>query len=137
MDCRIEKGYVPSESDYEKIRQFTRRDFSKDELYVFEVTLCNNEIDRDNEKFSEKALNELAALFKGKTGIKDHSMKSDNQTSRIFETYVEHIPGRKTQDGENYCALKARAYMIKSENTMPFITEIDAGIKKKFPYPAQ
>ena len=40
----IDKGYTPEESDYEKIRKFTRRDFEKDELYVFEVSLCNNEV---------------------------------------------------------------------------------------------
>ena len=69
----IEKGYTPEESDYEKIRKFTRRDFEKDELYVFEVSLCNNDVDRDNEKFSVAALNELAKQFVGKTGIKNHS----------------------------------------------------------------
>ena len=127
----IEKGYTPKESDYEKIRKFTRRDFEKDELYVFEVSLCNNDVDRDNEKFSVAALNELAKQFVGKTGIKNHSMRAEDQSARIFETRVEQIPGRKTADGEDFYALRAKAYMVRSDATAQLITDIDAGIKKE------
>lgn len=127
----IEKGYTPEESDYEKIRKFTRRDFEKDELYVFEVSLCNNDVDRDNEKFSIAALNELAKQFVGKTGIKNHSMRAEDQSARIFETRVERIPGRKTADGEDFYTLRAKAYMVRSEATAQLITDIDAGIKKE------
>ena len=101
-DGYIEKGYTPVKDDFEKIRQFTRKEFSEEELYVFSVTLCSNDVDRDYEKFSVSALYELAKLFIGKTGIKDHSMKSSDQTARIFETRLEKSDGRKTADGEDY-----------------------------------
>lgn len=127
----IEKGYTPEKSDYEKIRKFTRRDFEKDELYVFEVSLCNNDVDRDNEKFSVSALKELAKQFVGKTGIKNHSMRAEDQSARIFETRVEQIPGRKTADGEDFYTLRAKAYMVRSDATAQLITDIDAGIKKE------
>lgn len=127
----IEKGYTPNKGDYEKIMQFTRKPFAEEELYVFRVMLCNNDIDRDNEKFSVAALNELAPLFIGKTGIKDHSMKSDDQTARIFDTSVEKISGRKTADGELFYALFAKAYMVRSAETQTIIRDIDAGIKKE------
>ncbi len=127
----IEKGYTPEKSDYEKIRKFTRREFEKDELYVFEVSLCNNDVDRDNEKFSVSALNELAKQFVGKTGIKNHSMRAEDQSARIFETRVEKIPGKKTADGEDFYTLRAKAYMVRSDATAQLITDIDAGIKKE------
>ncbi|MDE6110575.1 MAG: hypothetical protein K2F65_01530, partial [Eubacterium sp.] len=130
-DGYIVKGYSPVQDDFDKIRQFTRTDFSEDELYVFTVTLCSNDVDRDYEKFSVSALNELAELFIGKTGIKDHSMKSSDQTARIFETWVEKTEGRKTADGEDYYALRAKAYMIRNDENKSFITEIEAGIKKE------
>ena len=130
-DGFISKGYSPTESDYEKIRQFTRKEFAKDELYVFEAVLCSNDIDRDYEKFSVSALNELARLFNGKTGIRDHSMKSTDQAARIFETRVEKEDGRKTADGEDYYVLKAKAYMVRTDENQSLIKEIDAGIKKE------
>lgn len=127
----IEKGYMPEKSDYEKIRKFTRRDFGRDELYVFEVSLCNNDVDRDNEKFSVSALKELAKQFVGKTGIKNHSMRAEDQSARIFDAYVERVPGKKTVDGEDFYALRAKAYMVRSAATDQLITDIDAGIKKE------
>ena len=130
-DGYIEKGYTPAQDDFDKIRQFTRKDFSEEELYIFSVTLCSNDVDRDYEKFSVSALYELAELFKGKTGIKDHSMKSADQTARIFDTWVEKTEGRKTADGADYYTLRAKAYMVRTEENQSFITDIEAGIKKE------
>lgn len=127
----IEKSIKAEESDIEKINRFTKAQFDIDSLYVFSVVLCNNDIDRDNEKFSVEALNQLSTLFLGKTGISDHSMKSSDQKARIFDTRVEKLEGRKTADGEDFYQLKAKAYMVKSQENMPLITEIEAGIKKE------
>lgn len=127
----IEKSTALIDGDLEKINRFTRAEFDADRLYVFNVVLCNNDIDRDYEKFSVEALKELQQKFIGKTGIFDHSMKSSDQKARIFDTYVEKVDGRKTGDGEDYYQLKARAYMVKSDDNMPLITEIEAGIKKE------
>ena len=127
----IEKGYSVTDEDMKKINSFTRREFERDDLYIFSVVLCDNDIDRDYEKFSLDALNQLKNLFVGKTGISDHSMKSSDQRARIFDTWVEKVDGKKTADGEDYYCLKAKAYMVKNEANESFITEIDAGIKKE------
>ena len=34
------------------INKYTRRQLSKDEVYVFSVVLCDNDIDRDGERFT-------------------------------------------------------------------------------------
>lgn len=115
----------------EKINTFTKREMSADEVYVFPVILCDNEIDRDNERFSTNALNSLAKLFIGKTGIKDHNPKASNQTARIFETEVITDESRKTSAGECYTFLKASAYMVRTSKNDDIIKEIDAGIKKE------
>lgn len=130
-DGYIEKGYTPKSDDLEKIRQFTRKEFNEDELFIFNLILCDNDIDRDFEKFSVKALNELAVLFVGKTGIFDHMMKASNQMARVFDTWVEKVNGKKTLDGEDYYALKAKAYMVRSDENSSLITDIEAGIKKE------
>lgn len=125
------KSVELTDDELEKINSFTRSPFTADRLYAFNVTLCNNDIDRDNEKFDLSALNALAPMFIGRTGIKDHSMKSDDQTARIYDTWVEKQEGRKTADGEDYYCLKAKAYMVRSDENQPFITALEAGIKKE------
>ena len=127
----VEKGFSPSTEDLKKINKYTRREFDADSLYVFTVILCDNDIDRDFEKFSLSALNELKTLFVGKTGISDHSMKSSDQKARVFETWIEKGNGTTTADGEPYYMLKAKAYMLKNEENKGFIDELDAGIKKE------
>ncbi|MCC8073250.1 MAG: hypothetical protein LIO62_03900 [Clostridiales bacterium] len=130
-DGYIEKSLDVSDDDLKKINEYTRSDFTAESFYVFSVVLCNNDIDRDYEKFSLEALNTMAEKFLGKTGICDHSMKSSDQKARIFDTWVEKADGRKTADGDDFYELKAKAYMVKSDENMPLITEIEAGIKKE------
>ena len=70
----------------DKINRFTRRKLTGDEVYVFSVILCDNDIDRDCERFSDKALEALKDSFVGKTGIFDHNAAAVNQNARIFDT---------------------------------------------------
>lgn len=128
--CLIQKCAVTTE-DLNKINQYSRRELALDEIYIFNVTLCSNDIDRDFEKFSVNALNEMAKLFLGKTCIEDHSMKSSDQKARIFDTYVEKQTGKLTADGEPLYCLKGRAYMLSNDENRALIDEIDAGIKKE------
>lgn len=115
----------------EKINKFTRRNFREDELYVFPVTLCDNDIDRDGERFSDNALEKLKELYIGKTGIFNHDPKADNQTARIFDTEIVTDENQFTKYGQPYKYLKGMAYMARTGKNMDMITEIDAGIKKE------
>ncbi len=121
---------TPTAEQLEKINKFTRRQLNGNEVYVFSVVLCDNEIDRDFERFSEDSLEKMAELFIGKSGIFDHSAKSGDQCARIFETEIEKTESLTT-DGRPYLRLKASAYMPKLESNKWLIDEIDAGIKKE------
>lgn len=118
-------------NDMELINRLSRKKLTEDEVYIFPVTLCDNEIDRDYESFTVETLYQLSLLFIGKTGISDHSMRSCDQRARIFTTWLEENSDRITQRGEKYTALKARAYMIRTDTSEELIKEIDAGIKKE------
>ncbi|MBE6719341.1 MAG: hypothetical protein E7571_01635 [Ruminococcaceae bacterium] len=120
-----------SKTDIEKINSFSRKKLTESDVYIFTVKLCNNDVDRDYEKFSLAALDELAPLFVGKTGIFDHSMKSADQKARIFDAFVEREDGRTTLDGEPFYNLKAKVYMLRNESNKSLIEEIEAGIKKE------
>ena len=118
---------VATNEDLAKIQQFSRRELLPEEIYVFNVDLCNNDVDRDFEKFSVETLKQMAELFVGKTGIFDHSMKSADQTARIFDAFVERVNGKKTADGEDFYSLKAKAYMLNNEQNRSLIDSIEAG----------
>lgn len=114
----------------EQLNQFTRRDFTADEVFIFSVILCDNEVDRDNERFSRKSLDEMAEKFVGVTGIFDHDPKGGNQTARIFSAEVVE-ESRVNSLGEPYACIKANAYMVRTDSNADLIREIDGGIKKE------
>ena len=120
-----------TEEELEAINRFTVKALTADEVYTFNVILCDNEIDRDCERFDNAALETLAEKFVGVTGIFDHNARSGNQTARIFDAKLEKIAGKKTSDGLDYICVKAKAYMPRTEKNASLISEIDAGIKKE------
>ncbi|WMJ23725.1 hypothetical protein RBG61_03425 [Paludicola sp. MB14-C6] len=131
MSEHILKSIQPTSDDLTRINQYTRRTLKEDEVYTFSVILCDNDIDRDHERFTNEALLQLEKLFVGKTGIFDHEPKGANQTARIFEVEFVTDTNKINKLGEPYCYLKAKAYMIKSQRNESLMLEIDGGIKKE------
>ena len=70
----------------EKINRFTRRELGEDEVYTFSVILCDNDIDRDLERFSDEALVTLAEKFIGRTGIST-TTRVPPIRPRVFSTH--------------------------------------------------
>ena len=122
---------VPGEEDLALIHRYARKELGAEEVYVFQVTLCDNEIDRDGERFTTQSLSALAKLFPGKTGLFDHSGKSGDQVMRIYEAFVQQAVERKNSLGEGYAALCAKVYLLRGEENAALIRAIDAGIKKE------
>lgn len=114
-----------------EINKYTRQDLTADDVFVFSVLLCDNEVDRDFERFSQKSLRTLAELFRGKTAIQNHSMDSADQSARTFLTEVVTDETKRTSLGEPYTYLKAYCYMPRIEKNEARIAEINAGIKKE------
>ncbi len=122
---------VPTDEDMTLINTYSLKQLSKDEVFCFSVILCDNDIDRDFERFNEESLKALEGLFIGKTGILNHSMKSEDQTCRTYKTQFIVDNEQKTVDGLPYMYLKAWCYTVKSEKNQPLIRDIESGIKKE------
>ena len=120
-----------SADELEKINSYSRKKLTADEVYCFSINLCDNDIDRDGECFSDEALESLAKLFVGKTAVLDHMAKSSNQVARTYEAKVLEIKGKTNSMGKPYKVLRAKAYMPRTEKNKAFIEEIEAGIKKE------
>lgn len=117
--------------DLELIGALARKPLGAEEVYTFSVRLCDNEIDRDFERFSRQTLEQLAPMFVGKSGIFDHQWSARGQAARIYKTEVIQEPGRVTRAGDGYCWLKGYAYMVRTDSSRDLIAEIEGGIKKE------
>ena len=121
----------PLEGELGHINRLARREMTAEEVYTFAVRLCDNQTDRDEEYFDRAALEQLAGLFVGKTGIFDHSWSAKDQTARLYRTELVEEPGVVTQAGEPGCYLKGYAYMLRTAENEALIREIEGGIKKE------
>lgn len=134
MDVKKQPGSVirhkVSREDMALINALAKTILGPDEVYTFAVRLCDNEIDRDWERFDRKGLEALSRLFVGKSGIFDHDWSASGQTARLYKTELCQEAG-VTEAGEGRCYLKGYAYMLRSEKNSDLIDEIEAGIKKE------
>ena len=116
-------GGVPTAAQLEAINAQAKAQMQEDQVYVFSLRLCDDQPDRDHERFDTAALPGLAKLFIGKTGIVDHRWSADKQIARIFETQVVR------EDGISF--IKAWAYIRRGGSNDEIIADIEAGIKKE------
>ena len=113
------------------INRYTKKELGAQDVFTFAVVLCDNDVDRDFERFSEKTLRELKELFIGKTGISDHDWTSGGQVARIYRTELQVSPEKKNSLGGSYVCLKAWAYILRTQANAQLIADIEGGIKKE------
>ena len=119
----IVTGGVPTAAQLEAINGQAKAKLTAEQVYAFSLRLCDDQVDRDGERFDTGALPALAKLFIGKTGIVDHRWSAENQVARIFETQVVK------ENGASY--IKAWAYIRRGGANDEIIADIEAGIKKE------
>ena len=120
-----------TKEELDQINRFSKAELTADQVYTFSVRLCDNEVDRDFERFGTEDLERLGELFLGKSGIFDHQWSAKGQTARIYRTEVVREPGTVTAAGDEYRWLKGWAYLMRTEKNQELITEIEGGIKKE------
>ena len=114
---------APTAVQLEAINAQAKAQLTAEQVYVFSLRLCDDQVDRDFERFDTAALGALAKLFLGKTGVVDHKWSADKQIARIFETQVVK------EAGISY--IKAWAYIRRGGSNDEIIADIEAGIKKE------
>ena len=92
-------------------------------VYAFRVVACDTKVDRDFEHFSRSALDEMAKRYVGQPILLDHNWSAANQTARIYAAEVQEMEG--------FARLVLRAYIPRTEETLPKIQAIESGILKE------
>lgn len=120
----LEKAAQPGEEDLRQINEQTLRELTAEEVFIFRLAACNDQVDRDHERFTEAALQGFADLFPGRPVLMDHRWSSAVQTARVYAASVEDKPGGGRQ-------LVLSCYMPRSDTTKDTIYAIEAGILRE------
>lgn len=121
---------INPEEDIALINQYAQKELTPEGVFCFPINLCDNDVDRDTERFTEASLEKLAELFVGKSGILDHNWSAEKQVARLYRCEVEKT-GEKNSLGEALTVLRGSAYMLRNEATKPLIEAIEGGIVKE------
>lgn len=128
-DVQIQE--VTSE-ELRKINKLTLEPLKAEDVFTFKMSMCDNETDdRNYEPFNLQALKDMKKLYVGKTVIKDHSRRADDQVARVYDTELIYEDGKLTKAGEPFARLVAKCYMLKTDSNADLIADIKAGIKKE------
>lgn len=96
------------------------RPMAAGELFSFKLAACDNQVDRDHERFTDEALEQMAKLYVGKPVLRDHAWQTGSQTARVYAADVETVKGGKR--------LVLRCYMPRTEGTAEVISAIESGV---------
>ena len=119
--AQVEKQEV-SESELALINRQSLCHLSAVDVYTFRLAACDNQVDRDYERFTDRALEELAPLFVGRPVLLDHKWSAGSQTARVYAAGVE---------GEEVRRLVLRCYMPRMDQTNATIMAIESGILRE------
>lgn len=93
---------------------------------LFAFIAADNEIDKDNERFSLKSLKTISSMLIGKTG--QIGLPNEAKAlARVIESNVRIDPNKRTKSGSVYVYVEAVAYIKKNFATEGICNKIDNG----------
>lgn len=105
------------------INRYALREMTPDEVFCFSAVLCNNQPDRDDERFADAALYRMAELFVGKPGVVGHEWSGEMSSARIYRAGVK--------SKGTLLELQADIYIPRIPALGGLISKIDSGIIKE------
>lgn len=120
-----------TDDDLRKINKYTLSPLKAEDVFTFKTVLGDNETDdRNYEPFNLNAIKDMARLYPGKTVIKDHNRRADNQVARVYDAEMITEP-KLTKAGEPFTRIVTKNYMLRTQANADLIKEIEGGIKKE------
>lgn len=97
---------------------------------IITVRLADNEIDRDYERFSIAALQDMAKKFVGKKGIIGEDELGKTQWGRILSCEVRTDNTKITKAGEVYTSLEARVLVNNTSENLSLLNRMMSKVQK-------
>lgn len=122
--ARVEMGHTPREDDLALINRQTLRPLTADEVFTFRLAACDDQVDRDLERFTLRALEEMAERYVGRPLLMDHHWSAHVQTGRVYAARV----GDRPEGGKR---LELDCYIPKLDQTAQVIAAIESGLLRE------
>lgn len=118
-----------TDQDLAKIQRFALTELKAEDLAVFRMNLCNDQIDRHASRFPEKELQTINRMIVGKPTMVNHDMGLLPR-GRFFDSRMSKGPTGTQSISTSRDALfvQPSTYMLREPENASFIRNIEAGI---------
>lgn len=114
------------EDELAAINRMSLRELGAEDVFTFRLAACDNQVDRDSERFSDGALEQMAGLYPGKPVLLDHNWSAKDQCARVYGAQVETDPVRA-----GVKRLILSCYIPRLNTTRAQIEAIETGLKRE------
>lgn len=123
-----QRGLVAGAADapeerMEAVNRFALRALSPEEVAVFTLDLCNNEVDRHYSRFPEEELDRINTLTPGRPLMERHDMAGSLPRGTFFRSRL-HRAG-------NRVSVRPEVYVLRSAGNRDFILNIEGGVYRE------
>ncbi len=119
----VQKAAELGEEELALINAQTLRPMTAEEVFAFKLAACDDQVDRDFERFTGEALEQMAKLYVGRPVLRDHAWLEGSQTARVYAAGVEACADRRR--------LVLRCYMPRTEGTAETVAAIESGVLRE------
>ncbi|NLO32525.1 MAG: hypothetical protein GX117_04100 [Candidatus Hydrogenedentes bacterium] len=105
------------------VNHFALRRLTAEEVALFTMDLCNNQVDRHFSRFPEKELERINGLTPGRPLMERHDLAGSLPRGTFFRS-------RLHRDGD-YLSVPPEVYVLRSEQNKDFILNIEGGVYRE------
>lgn len=105
------------------VNRFTLRPLTLDEIAIFTLDLCNNQVDRHFSRFPEEELETINRLIVGRPLMERHDLRGSLPRGTFFRSRVHHEDGR--------VSVRPDVYVLRTAENEDFIRNIEGGVYRE------
>jgi len=121
IDAVIEESrFHNSDQDLDAINRHTLKPVTKDDIAVFRMDLCNDQVDRHFSRFPQKELRAINDMIVGKPLMELHDTHGRQPLGKFFQS-------RMNKDGGNV-SVQPDCFILRTPANEEMIRNIEAGI---------
>lgn len=107
----------------ESVNRYALRPLQPEDIAVFTLDLCNNQVDRHFSRFPEEELERVNALTPGRPLMERHDMTGSLPRGTFFRS-------RLHREGE-HVSVRPEVYVLRSAGNRDFILNIEGGVYRE------
>ena len=107
----------------EAINRYTLRRLTLDEVAVFTLDLCHNQIDRHHSRFPDEELERISALVPGRPLMERHDLRGSLPRGTFFRSALH-------REGERL-SVRPEVYVLRTADNAGFIANIEGGVYRE------